>query len=128
MAMAQHNDTGRWGEDYAEAYLRQQGYILRDRDWSPAGSHRDLDLVMLTADLTTLVFVEVKTRTVADLADPADAVDEKKIRNLGYAANEYVKAHNVVEELRFDVVCIVGCQGHVERVEHIEDAFNPTLL
>lgn len=126
--MAQHNDTGRWGEDCAEQYLSRKGYILRDRDWRPVGSHRDLDLVMLTADLTTVVFVEVKTRSSDDLANPADAVDEKKIRNLGYAANEYVKARNVVEELRFDVVCIVGSRGHVERVEHIEDAFNPTLL
>lgn len=56
---------------------------------------------------------------------PEDAVTEKKIRNIGLAANNYVKMHDVVDELRFDLVTIVGENPKVAKVEHIADAFNP---
>ena len=97
--MAKHNDLGKWGED----------------------------LVAITADLTTVVFVEVKTRTTDDVSEPADAVNRQKIRNLGIAANNYIKQFNVVEQVRFDVVTIVGNSNENAQLEHIEDAFNPLL-
>ena len=59
--MAQHNDLGKWGEAFAADFLQKQGYIIRERDWQ--FGKRDIDIIALTADLTTLVFVEVKTRT-----------------------------------------------------------------
>ena len=59
--MAKHNELGKWGEDFAAEYLKEQGYFIRDRDWHCG--KRDIDLVAISADLTTIVFVEVKTRT-----------------------------------------------------------------
>lgn len=123
--MARHNDVGKWGEDLAADYLRNHGYILRDRDWRYG--HRDLDLVVLSPDTTTLVFVEVKTRTSDIVLSPMDAIDRRKIRNIGLAANDYVKLHDVREELRFDIISIVGENADVATVEHIVDAFNPLL-
>ena len=123
--MAKHNELGKWGEDFAADYLQKQGYVIRDRDWHCG--KRDIDLVALAADMATIVFVEVKTRTSNDVAEPADAVNRQKIRNLGIAANNYIKQFNVVEQVRFDVVTIVGTCRESAKLEHIEDAFNPLL-
>lgn len=124
--MARHNETGKWGEDIAVDYLRRQGYTLLERDWR--SGHRDIDIIMRSPDGRTVVFVEVKTRTSAAIMRPEDAVDIKKIRNIAYAANNYVKMNNVVSELRFDIVSVVGENAGVARVEHIEGAFNPLLF
>lgn len=123
--MARHNDIGKWGEELAAKYLHGQGYIIRERNWQVG--HRDIDIIAVTADGMTVVFVEVKTRTSDIVLRPEDAVDIKKIRSIGYAANEYVKERGVTEELRFDIISIVGESPEEARLEHITDAFNPLL-
>lgn len=123
--MARHNDLGRWGEDFAADYLQDKGYIIRDRDWH--FGKRDIDIVALTDDAATVVFVEVKTRTGDELSDPIDAVNRQKVRHLGIVANNYIKQFEVVEQVRFDVITIVGTNKQNARLEHIEDAFNPLL-
>ena len=124
--MARHNDLGKWGEDIAEHYLRQRGYILLERDWHRGNC--DADLIMLTEDRMTVVFVEVKTRTTVELFSPEDAVTLPKMKKIGWVANEYIKLKDMSEEARFDIVTIVG-DGHAEpHIEHIEDAFNPMLI
>ena len=104
--MAQHNDLGKWGETFAADFLQKQGYIIRERDWQ--FGKRDIDIIALTADLTTLVFVEVKTRTNKEMVEPELAVTRQKIKSIGIAANNYIKQFDVVEEIRFDVITIVG--------------------
>ena len=59
--MALHNELGKWGEEYAVGYLRDKGYEIIQQDWRIG--HRDIDIIARTPDRTTVVFVEVKTRT-----------------------------------------------------------------
>lgn len=127
--MAEHNDFGKWGEDYAADYLQKKGYILLERDWTYGRSKRDIDIICKTPDMTTVVFVEVKSRGKDDVTDPEDAVDRKKMRHLMVAADVYVKSHDISEELRFDIVAIIGKRNSKQvKVNHIEDAFNPLLI
>lgn len=127
--MAEHNDFGKWGEDYAAEYLKGKGYIILERDWTFGTSKRDIDIICKTSDLTTVVFVEVKSRGSADVTSPEDAVDVRKMRHLMVAADEYVKSHDISEELRFDIVAITGKRNSKQViVNHIEDAFNPLLI
>jgi len=124
--MARHNDLGKWGEDMAAAYLRDNGYTILERDWK--SGRRDIDIIAMTPDGMTVVFVEVKTRTSDALAAPEDAVDALKIKNICRAADDYVKQHDVLDELRFDIVTVVGDAPENARVEHVADAFNPLLI
>lgn len=124
--MARHNEMGKWGEDVAAAYMRQKGYVIRERDWR--SGKRDIDIIALTPDSLTVVFVEVKTRLPDSAMAPEEAVDAVKIRNLCVAADNYVKMYGVEEELRFDIITVVGTRGCEPRIEHIEDAFNPLLI
>ena len=126
--MAQHNDVGKWGERHALDILDREGYILIETDWRPPRGHRDLDIIDYTPDRRVIVFIEVKTRSRRQAMLPEDAVDRKKILNLQHAANQYIKMFNVVEEVRFDIISIIGEDNNVESYEHIVDAFNPNLL
>ena len=127
--MAEHNDLGRWGEQYVEAFLRRKGYIILERDWRHGRSLCDIDLICKTADETTIVFVEVKTRSADDITLPEDAVTLNKMRRLGHSADNYVKMNNITEDLRFDIVALVGNSNDEEpQINHIEDAFNPLLI
>lgn len=123
--MALHNELGKWGEEYAAAYLHRHGYEILERDWRIG--HRDIDIIARTPDCTTLVFVEVKTRTSDVVTKPEDAIDIKKIRNIGFAANAYVKQTNTDTLLRFDIITIVGSNDDNAQIEHTTDAFNPCL-
>ena len=127
--MAEHNDLGKWGEQYVEAFLRRKGYVILERDWRHGRSLCDIDLICKTADETTIVFVEVKTRSANDITLPEDAVTLNKMRRLGHSADNYVKMNNITEDLRFDIVALVGNSNDDEpQINHIEDAFNPLLI
>lgn len=127
--MAEHNDLGKWGERYVEAFLRRKGYVILERDWRHGSSLCDIDLICKTADETTIVFVEVKTRSTSGAALPEDAVTPAKMKRLGCAADNYVKLNDITEDLRFDIVALIGKDGSDEvRINHIEDAFNPLLI
>ena len=123
--MAQHNDLGKWGEEQAATFLERKGYTICDRDWR--AGHRDLDIIALNEDQTILVIVEVKTRTSAQLNEPEEAVNRKKIRNIGNAANLYLKQFNVEYDVRFDIVSVTDTSDSNAKIEHIIDAFNPLL-
>lgn len=123
--MARHNELGKWGEQYAADYLQSIGYDIIERDWRIG--HRDIDIIARTGDGTTVVFVEVKTRTSDVVTKPDDAVDIKKIRNIGYAANNYIKTKGIVDEVRFDIISIIGNNKENSQLEHIIEAFNPCL-
>ncbi len=124
--MAEHNELGAWGEEEAVKYLRTKGYEILEQDWKMG--KRDLDVIALTEDESTMVFVEVKTRTGDDYQQPQEAVTRRKIKNLAVAANAYVKTYHLDVDIRFDIISIIGHRPFVERIEHIEDAFNPLLV
>lgn len=109
--------VGTWGEELAAAYLREKGYIILERDFH--SSHRDIDIIAQNDEW--LVFVEVKTRTTDVIANPEQAVNWKKQRNLVKAINHYLHYRRIDQPWRFDVISIVGSLGREPRIEHIED-------
>lgn len=123
--MAQHNELGKWGEEQAAAFLKDKGYTICDRNWRDG--HRDLDIVALNEDQTTMVFVEVKTRTSAELQEPETAVDKKKIRSIAYAAHRYLKQSDADYDVRFDIISVTGTDHSNVKIDHIINAFNPLL-
>lgn len=124
--MAEHNDFGKWGEDEAAHFLERKGYVILEKDWRLG--KRDLDIIALTEDQSTIVFVEVKSRDSNAFQKTEEAVDVPKMRNLAIAANGYIKQNGISIDVRFDIISIVGKISHLESISHIEDAFNPLLI
>lgn len=122
--MAEHNELGKNGEDFAVNFLEGKGYQIIDRNWRCG--NLELDIVALDGDM--LVFVEVKTRH-SDYIDPRTSMSRSKIRNFVNAVTLYIKRKQVVTDFRLDVIIIV-MQSEFESkgmyVEHYEDAILPT--
>jgi putative endonuclease len=66
--------------------------------------------------------VEVKTRRNNYFGEPEDAVDFMKLRNLRTAINHYIKYKNIGQEIRFDVVSVIGTpEEGTPEINHFED-------
>jgi putative endonuclease len=118
---------GRLGEQAAQRYLEQRGYRVLDRNWrSPAPEQRgEIDLVL--SDRRALVVCEVKTRTGAALAHPAEAVTPEKAARLRRLAALWMRTHppgrrRGTSAVRIDVVAVrLGpCEPHpLLSIEHL---------
>ena len=110
------HSKGLLGEAAAEAYLLKQGMACIDRRYhSPYG---EIDLIMLEEQ--TLVFVEVKARSVQTLSQAQIAVSPSKQRRIIQTALCYLNQFPQYQQhlIRFDVVAISG-----EFIHHIPNAF-----
>lgn len=110
---------GQAGEAAAERWLRGAGLAIVARGFRARCGEIDL----IACDGSTVVFVEVKTRTHDGFGTPAEAVTGLKRARLARAASVFlVKAGWTDRACRFDVVEVVP-QGVDWRVTHIPDAF-----
>lgn len=119
---ASHLALGEMGERLAVAHLEKLGYrIVATNFILPIGYSRqgrpitgEIDIVAYdeTAKPFTLTFVEVKTRTRADIAVPEAAVDRRKQRQIVRTARLYRRLMAVQSEpYRYDVVSIIATPG-----------------
>ncbi|MCQ2958598.1 MAG: YraN family protein [Bacteroidales bacterium] len=122
MNVLEKNEVGAWGEDYAKTYLENQGYVVLETNWR--SSHLEVDII--AQDKETVVFVEVKTRTTT-FKNPIEAVNKQKQRFLISAANSYVRQKKLDCEVRFDIVSIIKDRGNLITMEHIKNAFYPSM-
>ena len=121
--MATHNEIGALGEQIALEYLLERKYQILETNW--VCGHKEVDIIAKDGD--TIVFVEVKTRHSTCLVEPEATVDVYKQRHLIWAANSYVNRYQYDNDVRFDIIAIVIDKNNEKRIEHIEDAFYPSL-
>jgi putative endonuclease len=120
--MAESHSLGQQGEELAVAHLKEKGYRILHRNWK--SGKKELDIVAENKD--NIVFAEVKTRSENFMADPRDTISREKQRLMIFAADDYIRRYNIQKEVRFDVITIIA-KGQTFTVEHIENAFYPTL-
>lgn len=113
-------ETGRRGEEIADAYLKKKGYRIRERNYRcPVG---EIDIIALDGD--EVVFVEVKSRKSDDFGEPEAAVDARKQAKLSRIALNYINEHNLNDRsARFDVVAVRFLKGS-DRVRLVRNAFD----
>lgn len=117
-------ETGRRGERLAGQYLEENGYRLVVSNFKvPIGRNSrgvsvtgEIDIVAL--DEETLCFVEVKTRTSADFAEPLASVTRRKQRQITRTARVYRRIFGLSKmKYRYDVVSLVLARGAEPRIE-----------
>lgn len=123
--MAESYELGKKGEDIAVAYLQKRGYKILEQRWHD--HHMEIDIIAFDEESQELVSVEVKTRETDVFGSPEDAVDTKKIRRTVNATDFYIKSHNILFPVRFDIFAIIIPQGGEPKITHFKDAFYAPL-
>ena len=116
--MAAHNDLGKKGEDITAKYLLKNKYEILERNWRYLKA--EIDIIALKEN--TLVIIEVKTRSSLNVILPEESVNQKKIKLLISAANEYVNVKKLNVEVQFDIVTILK-KNQKQVINHIKNAF-----
>jgi len=122
LTVSDHLDIGSAGELYASTHLVKEGYTILEKNWTFRKA--EIDIICTKGDC--LVFVEVKTRTSDHLGEAAAAVTRSKQKHIIRAANAYVQEYEGEKEIRFDIIGII-MNSKEKRLDHIEEAFYPTL-
>ena len=117
--MSKHNETGVKGEQIAEKFLLEKGYLVLHKNW--CFEKKEIDIVVQKGDM--LVFVEVKTRTNLYFGFPEEAVNLKKQEYLKTAAEAFLDTFPGYLKVQFDIISIHIKNDEVKEVFHFEDAF-----
>jgi putative endonuclease len=120
--MAESHSLGKKGEEMAADHLKGEGYCILHRNW--VSGKKEIDIVAENSEF--VVFVEVKTRSWDMKLSHDELVSRDKQRFLVFAAESYIRRYNINKESRFDVIIIISRDNSFE-IEHIENAFYPTL-
>ncbi|MBP1991356.1 YraN family protein [Paenibacillus eucommiae] len=114
-------EVGASGEEYAEAYLHNLGYTIRDRNWRCRRG--EIDIIAEMEGI--LVFVEVRSRSTEGRYGTAqESVNRRKQQKVRGIAEYYVHQYRKYEEtIRFDVISILFNHGGEPVLEHIKGAF-----
>jgi len=95
---------GQAAEDDALLYLKQQGLVLRERNFRCKGG--EIDLIMQEREV--LVFVEVRKRANTRHGGAAASVTPRKQARLIVAAQTYLQRFGQPPACRFDVMAFDG--------------------
>ena len=85
------------GEQEAERFLKKLGLRVVARGYRNHIGEIDLVAVDQKSKPRTIVFVEVKTRKSDIKGQPAEAVDDRKQRQISNTALVYLKEHQLLE-------------------------------
>lgn len=116
--MAEHNELGKQGEQFAVAYLQKQGYEILETNWT--FQKAEIDIIAKKEDI--LAVIEVKTRSTTVFGLPQDFVNPKKIKLLVKAIDEYATKNDLDVDIRFDIIALQK-HNNTFKIEHLEDAF-----
>jgi putative endonuclease len=106
---------GRKGEDLAASYLRNLGWEIVERNYRTRLGEIDI----VCRDRDSIVFVEVKTRTMTDFARPDQSVTQHKQAKLRRLAEDYLVQHRQESaDVRFDVLGVTIGSGRPD-FDHI---------
>lgn len=109
---------GKAGEDHAAAFLAQQGYRIRERNFRCRLGEVDI----VAEDGEYLVFCEVKTRSGTQV-HPSLSVHPRKVRKLRQLGLLYLDRHGLTaRQPRFDVISVQLTEPQPV-LEHIVNAF-----
>ena len=120
--MAEHNETGNFGENLAANYLIKNGYRIRERNF--VFEKAEVDIIAQKDNM--LVVVEVKTRASELFETATELVSKNQIKQIIAATEGYIHLKDIDLETRFDVIAVILDQ-RPPKIEHITDAFYPTL-
>lgn len=98
-----HIAIGFTGEDLAASFLKEQGYIILERNWRY--KHFEIDIIASYENV--LVFIEVKTRSSLAFGYPEESISKIKMNRLKIASSLYHYHHPQFKRIQFNVIAIL---------------------
>jgi putative endonuclease len=116
---------GKLGEDIAITFLGRKGYSILERNFRC--THGEIDIIARAPEgegSSTIVFVEVKTRSSTRMALPEHSISPKKIQHLLDSTQYYIMlSKQEIGQWRIDVIAILlGQHPGEEQITHFENA------
>lgn len=110
---------GAFGEQYAAAYLVDQGYQILARNWRCVFGEIDL----VAADQAGLVFVEVRTRQSTSYGSAEESLTATKRARLARLAYAYLEAQPQAAERawRIDLVAVELDRSGALQLRHLRN-------
>ena len=121
--MSIKKEKGDKGEQLAVNHLLKNDFIIIARNWRFLKG--EIDIICEKNNL--VIFIEVKTRATIDFGNPEEFVSRKQQKLIVNTAHEFLVHRNIEKEARFDIISIVLKDDQTFYIEHLEDAFGPTL-
>lgn len=107
--------SGIEGENAAADYLKKQGYLILQRNFTTKVGEIDI----IAQDGDTIVFVEVKARENTKFGQPIESITPQKVHSIVRTAQWYLTAKRKYDSpCRFDVVEILRGE-----ITHVKNAF-----
>ncbi len=119
--MAEHNETGKHGEDLAVEFLIANGFAIFDRNYN---YHRDeIDIVAYRRDV--IHFVEVRTRKYPGLLIPEEIIDRPKLMKIARCAGFYLRERQLITvPTVFDLLAVNLYNPEHPVFRHFEDIYD----
>ncbi|MEW9555252.1 YraN family protein [Nonomuraea sp. NPDC050783] len=116
--MATKDELGKQGEQLAATYLQAKGMTIIDRNWRCR--HGEIDII--AEDGTTLIVVEVKTRSSRSHGTALESVSRRKLARLHLLAAKWLSAQSrTFDAVRVDVIALERFAGDFA-LRHIRGA------
>lgn len=114
--MKEKRNLGYQGEDVAVEYLMKNKYEILERNFYSI--HDEIDIIAKKEN--EIIFIEVKTRRSLKFGNPAEAVNNIKIKHMKKAARYYLyKTKNEYANVRFDIIEVYICNDKF-KINHIK--------
>lgn len=117
--MAEHNDFGTLAEELATNFLVENGYKILQKNFR----YQRAEIDIIAEFQNQIIVVEVKARGTDIFMAPEEAVSKTKIKLLVLAADQYLKHHNINQEVRFDIITVLPDNSGKLEIKHLQDAF-----
>ena len=112
---------GTEGEKSAEKFLKKNGFKIVEKNYR--NRFGEIDIIAMEEDC--LVFVEVKTKSNVEFAEPETWVDFRKQNQLIKMASYYLSEKDINNtECRFDVVGVTIKANNKKEIVHLRSAFS----
>lgn len=123
--LAPKQNLGNFGEEAAVKYLKNNGYIILDRNFQNKIGRRlgEIDIIAKDKKENEIVFIEVKTREYEKYKNtlPEENITYPKIKKLSKISSAYLRLKNLENEpYRFDAISVWFNQETKEaKIKHI---------
>ncbi len=115
------------GENEAVYFLQKQGYVIIELNWYNKKGKRLGEIDIIAKENNTIVFVEVKSRTLSEIRDilPEEQVTHAKLKKIQKVSESYIKEKELWNsERRLDIVSVIFIKNSKKiDIKHIKNAF-----